>query len=360
MQRILPFIILIFIILHSVSSAFAASPIAAPKDSFTQATVVSLSPQKKTLEAKIATGKKVPVTYEPQSSGQIHVQDTVVIAQTGRSGSQYYFVDQYRITPLIFMIFGFFLLILLIAGWKGIGSIAGLCISVGVIFFYIVPQILGGGDPLTICMIGAVGILFVTTFVAHGVSKQTVTALIGTLMALVATYFLAQLVGHIVLITGYGNEDAVNLQFALPHMLQLKGLFLGGIILATLGALNDITITQAASIFSLRKANPTLEFKDLAIEGYVIGREHALSLVNTLVLAFAGSSLAIFIFVVANPNGQPLWVILNSEFLVEEIVKILAGTAGLLLAVPLVTLLAALVCDREVQRGVRRVFAAFF
>jgi uncharacterized membrane protein len=224
-----------------------------------------------------------------------------------------------------------------------------------VIFLYIVPQITSGADPLTVCVIGAIGILFVTTLIAHGVSQQTVTALVGTCIALIATYVIAQLVVHLTLLTGYGNEEAVNLQFSLPHTLNLRGLFLGGIILATLGALNDITITQAASIFSLRRTNPSMSFKELATEGYAIGREHAISLVNTLLLAFAGSSLAIFIFVLANPGQQPLWVVLNSEFLVEEVMKIIAGTAGLLLAVPLVTLLAALVCDK----GVREYFKAF-
>lgn len=351
MQRI--FLVLFsFIFLFSFATHAFAQAAPSSKDSYSQATVVSLSPSQKTLKADVSTGQTVSVTYEPQSSGQVHVGDTIVIGKTtqvGSSQTKYYFVDEYRLTPLLFVLAGFFMFILLIAGWRGIGSIAGLCISLGVIFVYILPQIIAGADPLTVCMLGAIAILFVTTFVAHGISQQTVTALVGTLLALIITFFLAQMVSQMVLVTGFGNEDAVNLQFALPHALNLKGLFLGGIILATLGALNDITITQAAAIFSLRKQNAALSFKDLATEGYSIGREHALSLVNTLLLAFAGSSLALFIFVLVNPNNQPLWVVLNSEFLVEEILKIVIGTAGLLLSVPLVTLLAALVCDREVR-----------
>ena len=337
--------------------AFAQSSQIIPKDTFYQATVVSTSPAKKTLEV-IMNSKTVQVTYEPQSSGHIHSGDTIVVGKTihaGGGGAKYYFVDQYHLWTLLYVVLGFFLFIFLITGWRGFGSIIGLLVSLGVIFLFIIPQIIAGNDPLTVCLIGSLVILFATTYIAHGFSWQTTVALIATLFGLFATYGIAIGITHFAGITGFGDQEAADLLFGLPKLINLQGLFLGGILLATLGALNDITVTQSAAIFSLHKTNPGLPFKDLANEGFLVGREHALSLINTLVLAFIGSALSLFIFILANPNGQPLWVVLNSEFLVEEITKTIIGTGGLLLAVPVVTIIASLACDR----GIKEYFKAY-
>ena len=346
--------------------AFAQTPPAQiPHDTFMNATVIKLSQsnQKGTdgtsalqnLEVKVTDGteanKTITLSYDPSSNPGLTIQpgDNVVIAKVAKATgtNQYYFVDQKRTFPVALVLIGFIGLIFLIAGRKGIGAVLGSGISLGVIFVYIVPQIINGADPLTTCLIGSVIILFVTTYVAHGMSKQTTIALLSTLLALFITYFLAQLVANITLLNGYGNEQAAELRYGLKNLINIKGLMLGGIILTTLGALNDITITQAAAIFSLHKHNEHLHFKTLAKEGFSIGREHAISLVNTLILAYAGGSLAVFIFFLYNPNQQPWWVILNSEFLNEEVMKTIAGTSGLLLSVPFATFLAALVCDRR-------------
>jgi len=120
-----------------------------------------------------------------------------------------------------------------------------------------------------------------------------------------------------------------------------KGLLLGGIIISTLGALNDVTTTQAAATIALHKQNPKLKFLDLAEHSFGIGREHILSLVNTLVLAYAGSSLPVFIFFLLNPSHLPMWVIINNESVGEEIIRTVAGSMGLLLAIPISTFLAS-------------------
>ncbi len=309
------------------------------------------------LKVKILDGaekdKVVSVQYDPQQVPglQLYTGDTVVIAKVSsfqQNIQRYYFVDNDRQLSVLFVLVGFLLLIMLIAGWKGVGSILGLVISLGVIFVYIVPQIISGADPLTVCMIGAIGILFTTTYIAHGISKQTTIALVSTLLALFITFFLAKSIAQITLLNGYGDQEAVDLHFGLKKLINIKDLLLGGIILATLGALNDITITQAAAIFTLHKTSPQLSLKQLAGHGFAIGREHGISLVNTLVLAYAGSALSLFIFFLYNPNSQPLWVILNSEFLNEEVVKIIAGTSGLLLSIPIATYLTAWVCKTKV------------
>ena len=144
------------------------------------------------------------------------------------------------------------------------------------------------------------------------------------------------------------NDETSLLIFGPTSTINLQGLLLAGIIIGTLGALNDITTAQAATIFELAKTDNRLKFRKLFSKGLKIGNEHIISMVNTLVLAYAGSSLIIFIFIYLNPANVPYWVIINNELLSDEIVRALAGSIGLLLVVPIVTAIAALVCDKRV------------
>lgn len=299
-------------------------------------------------------GKTITTTYDPQHIDDLkmYVKDTIILNKESDSNGkiQYYVNDKYRLPQILMVVVGFFVLILLIAGWKGIGSILGLVISLAIIFLYIIPQIIAGHDALTIAMIGSVIILLLTTYIAHGFSRQTTIALFATLIALLLTYIIANLIVGFTMLNGYGSSDATDLHFGTTSIINLKGILLAGIIISTLGALNDVTVTQAATIMELAKQNPNLSFRQLFIRGFLIGREHAISIINTLVLAFAGSSLAILIFFLFNPQQWPYWIIINSESVSEEVIKTIGGTVGLLLAVPLVTLFAAAICDKEVKR----------
>lgn len=274
-------------------------------------------------------------------SKKLESGDRIVVLHTPSSDTRpYYIVDTYRLDSMIYILLGFFIVVLLIAGKKGLGSIVGMVFSVFVILQFIVPQILRGQDPLLISIIGSSIIMLVTMFLAHGFNKKTGISLVATGISLVCTGLLA--FGFIALtkLTGVGNEDAYMLQLGISTI-NVKGLLLGGIIIGSLGVLDDITISQTATIFEIKKANKSLDFMDLVMRGYRVGKEHIASLVNTLVLAYAGASLSLFILFVLNPSGQPYWVILNNEMIVEEVVRTIAGSIGLVLAVPITTVLAA-------------------
>lgn len=277
---------------------------------------------------------------------------TVIVDKTvGPDGSSRYVIsDMYRIPQLIILALLFALVAIVIAGRKGLGAVVGLTISLVVIVVYIVPQLLHGQDPLTVSIIGSCIILFVTTFLAHGFSRKTAIAVASTFLTLFLTYFLSILFVNIAHLTGLGTEDSYLLEIAPNISINPKGLLLGGIIISTLGALNDITTTQVASIFALFKANKELSFLHLVEHGMSIGKEHIASLVNTLVLAYAGTSLPIFIFLILNPNHLPLWVILNTQQFGEEIVRTISGSIGLMLSVPIATLLAAYLVPKILKR----------
>ncbi len=298
--------------------------------------------------------KKIVVQYDPQNIPdlKLHVGDSVVLGKTlddpsNKNNSRYYIYEKYRLPNVLWIFGGFLLLIVFITGKKGIGSILGLIISFAFIFAFAIPQIIAGNNPLLIITTASIGILLTTTYIAHGISKQTTIALSATFIALVITFFLSQLMVGISLLSGFGTQDATDLHFGLKSFIDVKALLLGGIIIATLGALNDVTTTQAAAIFQLAKSNPKLSFKEIYEKGFSVGREHAISLVNTLLLAYTGSSFIVFIFFFYNPNNQPYWVLLNNEGFVEEIMKTIIGTAGLLLVVPIVTFLASYFAHKE-------------
>ncbi len=274
---------------------------------------------------------------------------TVIVDKTvGANGKNVYTIsDAYRI-PEMLMLFGIFaLFIVIVAGKKGLGSLVGLTVSLIVIIAYIVPQILfDRQDPLTVSIIGSCVILFVTTFLAHGFSKQTAIAVMTTFGALFVTYVLSVGFVNFAHLVGLGTEDSYLLQIGPTQAINPKGLLLGGIIIGTLGALNDVTVTQVASIFALFRANREQTFLHLIEHGMNIGKEHIASLVNTLVLAYAGTSLPIFIFLILNPNHLPWWVMLNNQQFGEELVRTIAGSMGLILAVPMATLLSAYLAPR--------------
>lgn len=268
---------------------------------------------------------------------------TVVVVQTIGPDSEllYQIIDIYRLDSLIPFLLLFVLSVIILSQWRGVGSIVGMAISLLVIAKFIVPQILAGNDPLIVSIAGCLFIMVVTIYLAHGFSRQTTVALAATFVTLVITGTISVILVKLMHLSGLGSEDAYSLKLGPAAIVNFKGLLLGGILIGALGVLDDVTTGLTASLFELKKANAALSFPKLIRAGLRVGREHVSSLVNTLVLAYAGASLPIFIILITNPNNYPLWSTLNSEMVIEEIVRTLSGSIGLITAVPLTTLFAA-------------------
>jgi uncharacterized membrane protein len=279
---------------------------------------------------KIQTGDILVVDSKPDPTGTIN----------------YTIYEPYRLNTLWFVLAGFLLFVIVIGGKRGVGALIGLVISLIGISQWIVPQILSGQDPLRTCIIGACGILVITTYIAHGFSLKTTIAVLSTTISIIFTGWFAIFLVKSLHAFGLGNEDIYALQVGATHPLNAQGLLLGGIIIGTLGALNDMTTTQAITIFTFVKENSKQKFTQLFSKGMDIGKEHIASLINTLVLAYAGSSLAVFIFFDLNPAHLPWWVILNNETTIEQIIQAIVGSSTLVLAVPITTALAAWVALR--------------
>ncbi len=351
--------------------AFAATPTPkptaipkappAPVTSYEKAKVITILAQgTKTLEGQTHpyqklqlqildgpdAGKTLTQSYGEDSiiteSQEVSMGQTVVLLKSKTQQSTIYqIVDSYRLTQLYPIAILFLIIVLAVSRLKGLGAVVGLGISLVVIISFIVPQILSGQDPLLASIVGALIIMVATMYLAHGFSQKTNIALISTSLALVLTGVLSYIAVHITNLTGLGSEDAASLQFGSTGNINFQGLLLGGIVIGSLGVLEDITTGLAASIQELSQANHKLKFRQLIGSGLRIGSEHIAALVNTLVLAYAGVGLPIFLFIVINPNHQPLWYTINSELIMEEIVRTLAGGIGLVMAVPLTAVFAA-------------------
>jgi uncharacterized membrane protein len=268
--------------------------------------------------------------------------ETVIVSEVeGPDGTKLLNIaDKYRLNKVWPLIAIFFLLVIFLARWKGVGSIAGMIISLGVILFYIVPQIVAGANPLTVTIAGSIAIMISTIYLAHGFSAKTTIAVVSTFITLITIAFISSFVVKLAHLTGLGSEDAASLRFGLTSHIDFRGLLLGGIIIGSLGVLDDITTGLSATIFEIKKANNRLKPSQLFASGLEVGKEHVTSLVNTLILAYAGTALPVFMIISLNINKYPIWLILNDELIMEELVRTLAGSIGIIAAVPLTAFLA--------------------
>lgn len=275
-------------------------------------------------------------------SRRLQPGDKVIVAKApqGEGAASFYFVDWDRKTPLLLLAILFAVVVVALSRWHGLFALVGVGLSLAVLVFFVMPAILEGSNPVAVSIVGSATIMFATLYLAHGVNARTTTAILGTLASLALTGILAVLFVEIGRFTGFGSEEATFLQLSASQV-NLEGLLLGGIIIGTLGVLDDVTITQASAVWELRVANPTYGFLELYRSAIRIGRDHIASTVNTLVLAYAGASLPLLIlFTVA---GRGFTNILNSEVVAEEIVRTLVGSIGLVASVPVTTALATAV-----------------
>lgn len=248
--------------------------------------------------------------------------------------------DIYRLPTILWLTLLFAVIVIIVGRMRGLSSLTGMAFSILILFKFIVPQILAGGNPLLISLLGSLLIGGVTLYIAHGLNVKSHIALASMLSSLVAVAILSYISVHAAQLVGLGSEEAYFLQFGNTANINLQGLLLGGIILGALGVLDDITVSQVSVVFQLRAAKKDISVTELYKRGIEVGRDHVASLVNTLVLAYAGANLPLFLLFMLN-DQVPQWVTLNSEIIVEEIIRTITGSIGLVLAVPLATFLAA-------------------
>ena len=255
----------------------------------------------------------------------------------------YTLVDYQRGGALIALFLVFALLVVGLSRWRGFLSLVGLGVSLAVVMLFIVPGVLNGKPPVTMAIVGALAIMFVTVLLAHGAGPKSIAALLGTTATLLLTAALAAFFTHLSRLTGLAGDEAFALRLADPGV-SLQGLLIAGMIIAALGVLDDVTVSQSSIVMSLRAANPDLGYRELFGRAMHVGRDHVSATVNTLVLAYAGSSLPVLLIFAS--GALPLGQAVNLELVSEQVVATLVGSIGLIVAVPATTALACLLAMR--------------
>ena len=255
-----------------------------------------------------------------------------------------YFVDYVRTNTLLILSLVFVAVSILISGWKGLRSILSIGVSLVIIFYYIIPRILAGADPIWVSLIGSFVFLAITQYLVYGWTLKTHIALAGILFSVLLTGLLSHSFVNYAYLSGFGDENAMYL-IQQAGSLDTRNLLIASIIIGTLGVLDDLVIGQASAVIQLHLANPNLTFRQRFRGSMNIGRDHIAATVNTLLLAYIGASLSMFLLF--SINNVDLLRLLNINYISEEIVRSLVGTLGLFAAVPITTAVACLAVDKQ-------------
>lgn len=287
--------------------------------------------------------------FEGPGQPRLHDGDKVVLGRAlDRVGVDYYFSDFQRRTPLLWLGLVFAAAVIAIGRLRGLAALVGLGLSFVLLISFVLPAMLEGRNPLLVAIVGSSAIMFLLMYLAHGVNPKTTTALLGTLVSLALTGLLALLFVKFAMVANVGSEEKAFLQVS-ASQISIEGILLAGIIIGSLGVLNDVTVTQAAAVWVLREADPTAGALDLYRQAMRIGRDHIASTVDTLVLAYAGAALPLLLlFTLAS---RPIGDVVTGGLVAEEIVRTLVGGIGLVASVPVTTGLAALVATRSPAAG---------
>lgn len=267
---------------------------------------------------------------------QFKLGDTIIVSRQADAepGFEYAFADRNRKRVLVWLASVFAIAVVVLGRLRGLAALGGLAVSFAVLLRFIIPAIVAGDSPLIVAVVGSAAIAFLAIYLAHGFSALTTVALLGTLGALAVTVAAAQLFVDLAEFSGFGSEEAIFLNVA-QGAINLNGLLLGGIVIGALGAIDDMTVTQASIVSELRDADPDMARGRLFAAAMRVGRAHVASTVNTLALAYAGASMPLLIlFVLAQ---QSLGTVANGETVATEILRTLVGSLGLVVAVPLTT-----------------------
>ena len=265
--------------------------------------------------------------------------DVLVLATVSVDGTtSYSFYEYERTTPLLLLLLLFVVAILVLGRWKGAGALAGLVASLAVIVVFMLPSLLDGNQAVLVALVAASVIAFVALYLAHGITPMTTVALLSTFAALMVTGALSWLFVRLASFTGY-TDDSTQMLDALQIPIDPRGILLAGIVIGSLGVLDDVTVTQVSAVAELRNAQPHLPSVELYRQAVRIGRDHISSTVNTLFLAYAGASLPLLLLL--SEAGQSIGSVVTRELVAVEVVRSLVGSIGLVSAVPISTWLAA-------------------
>jgi uncharacterized membrane protein len=267
--------------------------------------------------------------------------DEVAVTRFTAQGDESFAVisDPWRLSTLGLAALLFAIAVMVVGGLRGARALIALALTLAVVLKLVVPLLLRGFDPILLAVGGAALVTLVTLLLTEGPSRISLSALVGTLIALAATAGLAALfTGFAEFTQLQGNEEVAFLIPLIGQRVDLQGILLAATVFGALGVLDDVTVTQAAAVEQLHRARPDASRRSVLGHAMVVGRSHIAATVNTLVLAYLGAGLPLLLLF-ALSSQAPLTV-LNSEIVAVEVIRALVGSIGIVAAVPITTLVA--------------------
>jgi uncharacterized membrane protein len=294
-------------------------------------------------------GAEVPVQIpkSDQTTIPIKVGQSIMLGvqDAPTPEERYTYVDHDRSKPLLVLAGIFAVAVVALSRWRGFAALIALAVTGVMLTQFILPAILRGENALLVAVVGGTVIMAIALFLTHGINAESSIALSGTVAALGLTVLLGWFFTEFCQLSGLASDGASGAKALVPDI-DLTGLRVAGMVIGALGVLDDVTVTQAAAVWELSAAKPSASRRELVSAGLRIGRTHVASVVNTLVLAYAGAALPVLlIFAIQDLPGR---AVLSTESVAMEIVRGLVGSLGIIAAVPLTTALAAMaVADRS-------------
>jgi uncharacterized membrane protein len=259
----------------------------------------------------------------------------------------YNFLTVKRQNPIVAMLAVFVVSIIVLAGFKGVRSLLSLAISIGLLFFVLIPLLLSGVDPLLATVICGLGILSISIFVTHGFNYQSLVSFLGSFASILLALGLIFIVNRYASLSGLISDEIQYLSFEMNNTLDLVKIISASIVVGVLGVLDDITITQVAVVRELSSSTQASR-NEIFKRALRVGKDHIASLVNTLVFAYVGATLPMIMFI--SLLEIPFYILLSQEFIFIEIMRSLIGAIALTLAVPLTTWLSTHVFLKHIKR----------
>jgi uncharacterized membrane protein len=299
-------------------------------------------PDKGGSQVKVAINPEVAKSHGVKPGDSIRYLDLSANQGSiaGPGTPTYIFVDFERTMPIVLLSALYAVIVVAVARWRGLRALIGLVGAYAVLSSFILPGLVEGKPPLLLGFVGSTVIMIAVLYFAHGFSARTSTALLGTIFGLAITALLAGWATGAANLSGMSSYESVTL-VNMSEQISISGIIICGLIISGLGVLNDVTITQASAVWELYELAPQTRARDLFASAMRIGRDHIASTVYTIAFAYAGAALPIMIIVML--YNRPFGEALTSAELSEEVIRTLVGSIGLVLAIPVTTLIAVMV-----------------
>lgn len=310
------------------------------------ATILEVPPDGASIRVRLANGEETTMT-SPGESVSLAAGEKIVAVDVSTvspmSPDPLVFKDHQRKAPIGWLAAAYAVVVLAVARWRGLAALAGLGIAFVVFLGFTLPALLTGESALGVALVTSSLVMFATLYLAHGLNARTSAALLGTLFGLALTAGIGAWAAGATYL-GTGSHDSRFLVSEAP-LTDLRGVALCGLVLAGMGVLNDVTITQASAVWELREVAPHAPRHVLFARAMRIGRDHIASTVYTIAFAYVGAALPL-LMMVSLVDQSPLMTLTSGE-IAEEVVRTLVGSIGLVLAIPITTAIAALAVSRH-------------